>query len=87
MNGRAPKGGVSISGVFYRGGQFLPSNNEPKRGMFNANNVKSAEHKSIARALIKQAFKCKFNGDDMSAEFNITMAQSRIKKAQYWENK
>jgi hypothetical protein len=40
MNGRAPKGGITISGIFYRGGQFLPSNNEPKHGMFNRKSTK-----------------------------------------------
>lgn len=28
---RAPKGGISIMGTFYKGGQFLPTN-EPQRG-------------------------------------------------------
>ncbi len=32
---QAPKGGMTVAGVFYKGGQFLPSNNEPKRGAFN----------------------------------------------------
>ena len=39
-NGRAPKGGITIDGVFYAGGQFLPSNNEPKRGIYNRKSVK-----------------------------------------------
>lgn len=39
-NGRAPKGGITIDNVFYAGGQFLPSNNEPKRGIYNRPAVK-----------------------------------------------
>jgi hypothetical protein len=31
---RAPKGGVKIMGVFYKGGQFLPSE-QPQRGKYN----------------------------------------------------
>lgn len=31
---RAPKGGITIQGVFYRGGQFLPTD-EPQRGAWN----------------------------------------------------
>jgi hypothetical protein len=33
---RAPKGGMTIAGVFYKGGQFLPSDYEPKRGKYNS---------------------------------------------------
>lgn len=33
---RAPKGGITIKGVFYRGGQFLPANDEPKHGVYNS---------------------------------------------------
>lgn len=32
---RAPKGGTTVQGVFYKGGQFLPTN-EPQRGKFNS---------------------------------------------------
>jgi hypothetical protein len=34
MNSRAKKGGEWVSGVFYKGGQFLPTN-EPLRGALN----------------------------------------------------
>lgn len=31
---QAPKGGITVAGVFYKGGQFLPTV-EPQRGKFN----------------------------------------------------
>ncbi len=31
---QAPKGGMTVAGVFYKGGQFLPTV-EPQRGKFN----------------------------------------------------
>ena len=40
---RAPKGGITVAGVFYKGGQFLPSNNEPKRGKYNGNGRKATK--------------------------------------------
>lgn len=43
---QAPKGGITIQGVFYRGGQFLPQN-EPQRGKFNrANKSRSKVRKA-----------------------------------------
>lgn len=41
MNGQAPKGGKKVSGVYYKGGQFLPSNDEPKHGKYNRKNKKT----------------------------------------------
>lgn len=38
---RAPKGGITIQGVFYRGGQFLPSD-APQYGRYNRNTRKTA---------------------------------------------
>jgi len=38
--GRAPQGGITIQGIFYRGGQFLPMN-DPKRGSENSGKNKN----------------------------------------------
>lgn len=40
---QAKSGGETVSGVFYQGGQFLPSNNEPKRGKYNRNSKKAVK--------------------------------------------
>lgn len=40
---QAKRGGETVSGVFYQGGQFLPSDNEPKRGKYNRNSQKVAK--------------------------------------------
>lgn len=44
---RSPKGGTTVAGVFYKGGQFLPSNNEPKRGAFNRPATKAAKVRKV----------------------------------------
>ena len=46
---RAPKGGVTVMGVFYKGGQFLPTN-EPQRGKWNrkSNTAKKARKMEYA---------------------------------------
>ena len=84
---RAPKGGVTIANVFYHGGQFLPSNNEPKRGAFSANKNKALDHKSTARFMIIHAIKSylKYN-DARSADYSLTIAQCSIRKYEYVQN-
>lgn len=49
---RAPKGGVTVQGIFYKGGQFLPSN-EPQRGKFNSNSRKSNKARKVQVAPYK----------------------------------
>lgn len=39
---QAPKGGVTIAGVFYKGGQFLPSDYQPKHGKYNGKSSKKS---------------------------------------------
>lgn len=53
MSEQAPKGGVTVAGVFYKGGQFLPANNEPKHGKYNSNSKKSKGAKKVEYAPYK----------------------------------
>lgn len=39
---RAPKGGIMVNGVFYKGGWFLPTS-EPQRGKWNTGNKKTTK--------------------------------------------
>ena len=84
---RAPKGGTVIENVKYEGGQFLPSDNTPKRGMFNSNKGKATSHITRARHYIRIAFKTYFDGDTGACNNNHTMAMASIRKANYWKNK
>ncbi len=53
MNTRtqAKAGGEMINGVFYKGGQFLPSDNEPKNGKYNRPSRKSNGNATKLRKL------------------------------------
>jgi hypothetical protein len=84
---RAPKGGTTISGVFYKGGQFLPSDNEPKRGKFNKYHGKIASHKSQAKYHIRTAIKAYFKNDKGTVRYSITMAEMNIRKMNYFKTK
>jgi hypothetical protein len=84
---RSPKGGITIMGVFYKGGQFLPSDNEPKRGKYNNYNGKIASHKSQAQYHIRAAIKAYFNNDKGTVSYSITMAEMNIRKMNYFKTK
>lgn len=43
---QAPKGGMTVAGVFYKGGQFLPTV-EPQRGKFNRKAVKKQAARKV----------------------------------------
>lgn len=52
---QAPKGGMTVNGVFYKGGQFLPVN-EPQRGKFN----RKAAQKPVGRKVEIAPFKWEY---------------------------
>lgn len=49
---RAPKGGLIIQGVFYKGGQFLPSF-EPQRGRWNTTKQTNKKARKVQYAPYK----------------------------------
>jgi len=51
---RAPRGGISIMGVFYNGGQFLPTN-EPQNGNYN-NNFKTSKAKKEIKEIARMQY-------------------------------
>ena len=82
---RSPKGGIEIMGVFYKGGQFLPSN-EPQRGAFSGGK-KTREYNAIANAMENQANKCKEAGDMIGFSMSMRMAKANRRKAEWAANK
>ena len=82
---RAPKGGTTIENVKYEGGQFLPSDNTPKRGKYNARKHIKVNHINRARYYMSQAFKCYDNNDDGAGNYNATMAETHCLIAKYFK--
>jgi len=50
---RAPKGGIIIMEVFYKGGQFLPTN-EPQKGQWNSQSFKTTKAQKEIKEIKRQ---------------------------------
>lgn len=82
---RAPKGGTTVQGVFYKGGQFLPTN-EPQRGKFNSNKATAKKARKVEIAPYEWVYPENENQRPLYTKLNGTFAKFTNGKMEYAGN-